>query len=277
MSVIDSRFTLETQFDVKRIEEFVRQYWREANIEGKWHEGPANAGKWFTFLEGPPTTNGFPHVGHIRGRTYKDVVLKYHRLLGYRVWAQGGWDEQGGLPVEIEVEKKLGLRTKKDIEKVGYEKFSLECNSLVDYYLERWREIGTRRLGLWLDLERAYETRRPYYIEHVWAFLKNAWKKGLLFEDYRVLPFCPRCETALSDAEVDQGYEDREDPSIFVKFPPVEEQVIPTWLFGRQRPGPLLIMRPWPLIPILTTHWLRSMLITPRSTYGSPSPPLYPS
>ncbi|ADY02310.1 isoleucyl-tRNA synthetase [Vulcanisaeta moutnovskia 768-28] len=218
MSIIDSRFTLEVQFDVKRIEEVVRQYWHDINIEGRWREGPGNTDKWFTFLEGPPTTNGFPHVGHIRGRTYKDVVLRYHRLLGYRVWAQGGWDEQG-LPVEIEVEKKLGLSTKKDIEKVGYEKFSLECNSLVDYYLEKWREVGTRRLGLWLDLDRAYETRRPYYIEHVWSFLKNAWEKGLLFEDYRVLPFCPRCETALSDAEVDQGYEDREDPSIFVKFP----------------------------------------------------------
>ena len=218
MSIIDPRFTLEAQFDVKRIEELVRQYWREANIEGKWHEGPPNATRWYTFLEGPPTTNGFPHVGHIRGRTYKDVVLRYHRLLGYRVWAQGGWDEQG-LPVEIEVEKKLGLKTKKDIEKVGYDKFSQECDALVDYYLERWREIGTRRLGLWLDLDRAYETRKPYYIEHVWAFLKNAWEKDLLFEDYRVLPFCPRCETALSDAEVDQGYEDREDPSIYVKFP----------------------------------------------------------
>lgn len=141
MSVIDSRFTLETQFDVKRIEEVVRQYWREANIEGKWHEGPENANKWYTFLEGPPTTNGFPHVGHIRGRTYKDVVLRYHRLLGYRVWAQGGWDEQG-LPVEIEVEKKLGLRTKKDIEKVGYDKFSL---SAIHWLITTLRSGG--RLG----------------------------------------------------------------------------------------------------------------------------------
>ena len=217
MSVIDSQFTLDVQFDVKRIEELVRRFWDENKIEKRWHENGGDKGL-YTFLEGPPTTNGFPHVGHIRGRTYKDVVIRYHKSLGYRVWAKGGWDEQG-LPVEIEVEKKLNLRTKKDIEKVGYEKFSLECNSLVDYYLEKWKEVGTRRLGLWLDLDRAYETRKAYYIEHVWAFLKNAWEKNLLFEDYRVLPFCPRCETALSDAEVDQGYEDREDPSIFVKFP----------------------------------------------------------
>ena len=217
MSVIDSQFTLDVQFDVKRIEELVRRFWDENKIEKRWHENGGDKGL-YTFLEGPPTTNGFPHVGHIRGRTYKDVVIRYHKSLGYRVWAKGGWDEQG-LPVEIEVEKKLNLRTKKDIEKVGYEKFSLECNSLVDYYLEKWKEVGTKRLGLWLDLDRAYETRKAYYIEHVWAFLKNAWEKNLLFEDYRVLPFCPRCETALSDAEVDQGYEDREDPSIFVKFP----------------------------------------------------------
>jgi len=217
VSVIDSQFTLDVQFDVKRIEELVRRFWDENKIEKRWHENGGDKGL-YTFLEGPPTTNGFPHVGHIRGRTYKDVVIRYHKSLGYRVWAKGGWDEQG-LPVEIEVEKKLNLRTKKDIEKVGYEKFSLECNSLVDYYLEKWKEVGTKRLGLWLDLDRAYETRKAYYIEHVWAFLKNAWEKGLLFEDYRVLPFCPRCETALSDAEVDQGYEDREDPSIFVKFP----------------------------------------------------------
>ncbi|MCG2864814.1 MAG: isoleucine--tRNA ligase [Vulcanisaeta sp.] len=217
MSVIDSQFALDVQFDVKRIEELVRRFWDENKIEKRWHESGGDKGL-YAFLEGPPTTNGFPHVGHIRGRTYKDVVIRYHKSLGYRVWAKGGWDEQG-LPVEIEVEKKLNLRTKKDIEKVGYEKFSLECNSLVDYYLEKWKEVGTKRLGLWLDLDRAYETRKAYYIEHVWAFLKNAWEKGLLFEDYRVLPFCPRCETALSDAEVDQGYEDREDPSIFVKFP----------------------------------------------------------
>nr|MCG2880652.1 class I tRNA ligase family protein [Vulcanisaeta sp.] len=168
---------MDTQFDVKKIEELVRRFWVENSIEHKWRSGGGDKGL-FAFLEGPPTTNGFPHVGHIRGRTYKDVVLRYRRLQGYRVWARAGWDEQG-LPVEIEVEKKLNLRTKKDIEKVGYDKFSLECNSLVDYYLEKWREIGTRRLGLWLDLENAYETRRAYYIEHVWAFLKNAWEKGL--------------------------------------------------------------------------------------------------
>ena len=139
------------------------------------------------------------------------------------MWAQAGWDEQG-LPVELEVEKKLGIKTKKDIEKIGFEKFIQECNELVDHYLKYWQEFGTEILGLWLDLENAYETRKAKYIEYVWKYIKEMWNKGLLYEGYRVLPFCPRCETALSDAEVDLGYEDREDPSIFVKFPAKDEE-----------------------------------------------------
>ena len=215
MSTID--FKLGSRYDPLKVEEAVLKFWDEAKIPEKWRDFKGEG--LFTFLEGPPTTNGFPHVGHVRGRTYKDVVLRYMRLKGYSVWVQAGWDEQG-LPVEIEVERKLGVKTKKDIfDKIGAERFSEECNSLVDYYLKYWVEDGTKRLGLWLDVDNAYETRKPHYIEHVWSFIKKMHEKGLLTEDYRVLPFCPRCETALSDAEVDQGYEDREDPSIFVKFP----------------------------------------------------------
>ncbi len=216
------RFTLDQRLNVKKVEEIVRTFWREYKIPEKWRE-VSWKGRLFTFLEGPPTANGYPHVGHIRGRTYKDIVLRYKRLRGFEVWAQAGWDEQG-LPVELETEKKLGFKTKKDVEKFGLDKFSIECSKLVDYYLEYWKKYATEDLALWLDLENAYETRRAYYIEHVWAFIKEAWSRGLLFEDYRVLPFCPRCETALSDAEVDLGYADREDPSIFVKFPSKDEE-----------------------------------------------------
>ncbi len=208
-------FTL-GKFNIKEIENLVSKFWAQNNIPEKWRS--FEEGKLiFAFLEGPPTANGYPHVGHIRGRTYKDVVLRYYRLKGYNVWAQGGWDEQG-LPVEIEVEKKLKLRTKKDVEKYGCERFVEECNKLVDFYLRYWTSIATEKLGLWLDLKNAYETRKPYYIEHVWQLLKVAYEKGLLYEDVRVLPFCPRCETALSDAEVDLGYEEKVSPSIYVKF-----------------------------------------------------------
>ncbi|MCX8185120.1 MAG: isoleucine--tRNA ligase [Sulfolobales archaeon] len=201
---------------MKKVEEEVRAYWRERNIPQKWRA--LSGRKLFSFLEGPPTANGYPHVGHLRGRIYKDFALRYHRILGYDVWAQGGWDEQG-LPVEVEVEKKLGIRTKREIsEKVGFERFIEECNKLVDYYLTYWKLYATEALGLWLDLENAYETRRSRYLEYVWYLVKKAWEKGLLYEGYRVLPFCPRCETALSDAEVDMGYEERESPSIYVKL-----------------------------------------------------------
>jgi len=214
VSVID--FGLEGSFSSKTIEGKVLEYWRLNKIKHKWLNAVGPRGR-FTFLEGPPTVNGFPHVGHARGRTYKDAVLRYRHMLGYSVWAQGGWDEQG-LPVELEAEKALGVSSKKEIEQVGLDKFSEKCNELVDHYLKYWIEIGTDRLGVWLDTDNAYETRKPQYIEHVWSLVKMAWEKGLLFEDYRVLPFCPRCETALSDAEVDQGYKERKDPAIFVKF-----------------------------------------------------------
>lgn len=201
---------------VKNVEEEVRKFWNENNIPSKWREFREGL-PLYTFLEGPPTVNGYPHVGHIRGRTYKDFVLRYYRIKGYNVWAQGGWDEQG-LPVEVEVEKKLGLNSKKDVEILGYENFVYECNRLVDHYLKVWSDVGTSRLGLWLDLINAYETRKAHYIEHVWYFIKKMYEKGLLFEGFRVLPYCPRCETALSDAEVDQGYEEKVSPSIYVKF-----------------------------------------------------------
>ncbi|MCJ7761095.1 class I tRNA ligase family protein, partial [Candidatus Bathyarchaeota archaeon] len=171
----------------------------------------------FRFLEGPPTVNGFMHVGHIRGRAIKDVILRYKTMVGYDVWRRAGWDCQG-LPVELEVEKKLGVSSKKEIEdKVGLQKFAEECNSLVDYYLKFWRE-ASERLGMSLDFDNAYETRRRGYIEFVWWALKEADKKGLLVEDFKVVPKCPRCETSLSGHEVAQGYALTKDPSIYVKF-----------------------------------------------------------
>ncbi len=172
----------------------------------------------FRFLEGPPTVNGFMHVGHARGRTMKDVILRYKTMAGYDVWRQAGWDCQG-LPVELEVEKKLEVSSKKEIEnKIGLQRFVEECNSLVDYYLGFWIE-ASERLGISLDYENAYETRKRSYIEFVWWALKEAYKKGLLVEDFKVVPKCPRCETSLSGHEVAQGYALTTDPSIYVKFP----------------------------------------------------------
>ncbi len=206
------------RYNPVEVEHRILKLWKELDIPRRVREASYNRDtEWFTFLEGPPTTNGFMHVGHARGRALKDVVIRYKRMRGFRVWDQAGWDTQG-LPVELEVEKKLGFSTKKDIESYGIDRFIKECNQLVDYYLERWVKDSIR-LGLWLNYDIAYETRHPRYIEVEWQYLKAMWEKGWLYQDLRVVPVCPRCETALSSHEVALGYKEVEDPSVHVKFP----------------------------------------------------------
>ncbi len=198
------------------VEREVSEFWERERIFEKVVE-LRKGGKVFAFLEGPPTANGFMHVGHARGRTMKDVVLRFKTMQGYDVWRRAGWDCHG-LPVELEVEKLLGVKTKPDIvEKIGVERFIEECKKLVDYYIDHWVK-ASKRLGLWLDYDTAYETRRDDYIEFVWWALKRAYERGLMVEDYRVVPQCPRCQTSLSSHEVALGYKEREDPSIYVKF-----------------------------------------------------------
>jgi isoleucyl-tRNA synthetase len=157
------------------------------------------------------------HVGHARGRVYKDIVLRYKLMRGFNVWRRAGWDCQG-LPTELEVEKRLNITSKKDLEKIGLERFVEEANRVIDYYISHWRS-ASERLGLWLDYDNAYETRRNEYMEHVWALLKHAYMHGDLVESLRVVPTCPHCETPLSQHELAQGYEEVRDPSIYVKFP----------------------------------------------------------
>ncbi|MEM4576790.1 MAG: isoleucine--tRNA ligase [Candidatus Nezhaarchaeales archaeon] len=203
-------------YDPLKIEQYVRDYWSRNNIANKCFS-LRRGGKLFSFLEGPPTTNGFMHVGHARGRTLKDVIIKFKLMQGFDVWRRAGWDTQG-LPVELEAEKSLGLKSKKEIETIGYERFVEECNRLVDFYLSHWRK-ASELLGLWLDYDNAYETRKKEYIEFIWWALKQAYDKGLLVEDLKVIAFCPRCETPLSDQEVALGYMSIDDPSIYVKIP----------------------------------------------------------
>ncbi|BEP17408.1 isoleucine--tRNA ligase [Pyrofollis japonicus] len=206
-------------YDPLAVEKWVLEFWEKNKVyqlvkKKTWDE--REGAPIFAFLEGPPTANGFMHVGHARGRTLKDVKLRYARMKGYRVWDQAGWDTQG-LPVELEVEKKLGFKTKRDIEKYGVDRFIEECKKLVDYYIGHW-EKASKRLGLWLDYEHAYQTRHPRYIETVWRFIKRAHERGLLYEGRRVVPRCPRCGTALSSHEVAQGYEEVDDPSVYFKL-----------------------------------------------------------
>ena len=207
--------TLGTRYDPLAVEEKIAKWWAENKIMEKvfkMNEG----GPVFAFLEGPPTANGYMHVGHARGRIYKDIVLRFQGMNGLYVWRRGGWDCLG-LPTELEVEKKLGLKTKRDVEKIGLERFVEEANKLVDHYIDHWRK-ASERLAVWLDYDNAYQTRRERYIEHVWWLIKQAYEKGDLVESFRVVPFCPKCQTPLSSHEVAQGYKEVEDPSIYVKF-----------------------------------------------------------
>ena len=214
---------MEARYDPKKVEEEVLRFWEENKIYQKVRELGKKRGKSkpFRFLEGPPTANGFMHVGHMRGRTYKDIILRFWRLKGYWVWDQAGWDTQG-LPVELEVEKKHGFKSKKDILKYGVDKFVKECQELVDFYIERWTE-DSKRLGLWLDYDNAYQTRHPRYLDAAWTYLKKMFEEGRIYKGFRVVAVCPRCETALSSHEVAQGYKTVKDPSFYFKLPLKDE------------------------------------------------------
>jgi len=203
------------QYRPSVVEKEVLRFWEENEIFKKSVEKRKGCRR-FVFLEGPPTANGTPHPGHVLTRIMKDVVLRYYTMKGFYVPRRAGWDTHG-LPVEIEVEKKLGLKTKQDIEKYGIEKFNQECRKSTFRYENEWIEM-TRRVGLWIDMDNPYITLENDYIESVWWSLKQLWEKGHLYKGYKVVPYCPRCGTALSAHEVAQGYKSVTEPSIFVKF-----------------------------------------------------------
>jgi isoleucyl-tRNA synthetase len=173
------------------------------------------------FYEGPPTANGKPGVHHVLARAFKDMFPRYKIMRGYHVSRRGGWDTHG-LPVEIEVEKQLGFNNKQQIEEYGIDKFNELCRKSVFTYIQDWERL-TDRIAFWVDLEDAYVTYTNDYIESVWWILKNFWDKDLLYKGYKVVPYCPRCGTPLSDHEVALGYEDAVDPSVFVRMPLVDK------------------------------------------------------
>ena len=203
------------KYDPPKVEQEIIDFWEKNKIFEKSLELRKN-GKKFVFLEGPPTANGLPHPGHVLTRTMKDLILRYKTMKGYYIERKAGWDTHG-LPVEIEVEKLLGLKNKQEIEDYGVKKFNEECKKSVFKYEEAWKEM-TKRVGFWIDMENPYITFKNEYIESVWWSLKKAWENGLLARGYRVTPYCPRCGTTLSSHEVAQGYKEVEDPSIFIKF-----------------------------------------------------------
>lgn len=170
----------------------------------------------FVFYEGPPTANAKPGIHHVLARCFKDLFCRYKTMRNYRVERQAGWDTHG-LPVELEIEKKLGFKNKQDIENFGIAKFNKLCQESVWQYKKDWEGL-TKRIGFWLDFKNAYITYDNQYIKKVWQVLKKIWHKKLLIQDYKVVPWCPRCGTALSSHEVAQGYKKIREKSIYVKF-----------------------------------------------------------
>jgi len=198
------------------LEERVLARWREGDVFARSLANREGAEVW-SFYEGPPTANGRPGSHHVLARVFKDVYPRYKTMCGYRVPRKAGWDCHG-LPVELEVEKQLGISSKQEIEQLGIAEFNRRCRESVFEYVEEWNRL-TERIGFWIDLDHPYVTLEDDYIESVWWSLRRLWDEDRLYEGHKVVPYCPRCGTALSSHEVAQGYKDVEDPSIYVRFP----------------------------------------------------------
>lgn len=206
-----------------KTEEKILDFWRREQIFEKSLKlrqpasAKASTGKRkFVFYEGPPSANGRPGIHHVLSRVYKDIICRYKTMAGFYVPRKAGWDTHG-LPVELQVEKELGLGNKKDIEKYGIADFNKKAKSIVWKYKEEWDKL-TERIGFWLDLKNPYVTYEPHYIESVWNIISHVYNNNLLYKDFKVVPYCSRCGTALSSHEVAQGYQKVSENSVYVKF-----------------------------------------------------------
>jgi isoleucyl-tRNA synthetase len=200
------------------LEEQVLQFWQRERIFERSLELRRDAQR-FVFYEGPPTANGLPGVHHVLARSFKDCFLRYQQMRGRRVERRGGWDTHG-LPVELEIERGLGIRSKQEIEQMGVEEFNSLCRASVMEYIDEWERL-TNRIGFWIDLKSAYRTYDTNFIESVWWSLKQIYDRGWLFRGYRVAPYCPRCQTSLSSHELAQPgayHDDTPDPGVTVRF-----------------------------------------------------------
>lgn len=200
-----------------KMEEKIQEFWEKNEVYEKTQELRKKDGDVYTWLEGPPTANNVPHMGHGLTRTLKDIMLRYQTMKGKYVMPRiGGWDCHG-LPVELEIEKKMGFNSKNDIEEYGIKEFNQLCKESVLKYTDDWVQMS-KRIGFWVDLEKSYVTMTDEYIESVWWSLKTLYEKGLVYKGTRVAPYCSRCGTTLSSHELAQGYKDVVDSAIFVKF-----------------------------------------------------------
>ncbi len=204
-----------TNLDFVEREKEILNFWKEKDIFGQSIKARENCPV-FTFYDGPPTANGKPHIGHILTRVIKDLIPRYKTMKGYKVLRKAGWDTHG-LPVELEVEKQLGISGKPQIEDYGVEPFIKKCKDSVFVYESLWREMSDR-VGFWADMDDPYVTYHNDYIESEWWALKKIWEKGLLYKGHKIVPYCPRCGTALSSHEVAQGYKNVKETSCIARF-----------------------------------------------------------
>src|SRR5437660_2690909 len=211
-----------SQVSFPELERRILDYWAENAIVEKGLARNEGAEEW-VFYEGPPTANGKPGIHHVEARIFKDIFPRFQVMRGRYVHRKAGWDCHG-LPVELQIEKELGFNRKAQIEEYGIERFNAACRESVLRYVEDWERL-TARVGCWINLDDAYMTMKAEYVDSVWWSLKALHEQGLLFEDYKSVPYCPRCETALSDHELNYAgsYRTVADPSVYVRFPLVDD------------------------------------------------------
>ena len=249
-----------------KLEEEILEFWQSNNVfEKSVEERPED--KLYVFYEGPPTANARPGVHHVLARAFKDLFPRYKTMRGYRVPRKGGWDTHG-LPVELEVERELGLKSKPEIEEFGVEEFNRRCRDSEFRYVQEWQKL-TDRIGFWVDMQDPYVTYHNDYIESVWWIVRRLWDNNLLYQDYRSTPHCPRCGTSLSDAEVSLGYkDDTPDPSVYPKFRLTGESA-KKLLEKAQVPH---IDKPLSLVAWTTTPWTlpgnTALAVKPDADYG---------
>ena len=213
---------VDAKVNFPELEQGILSFWREADVFARSLQQREGAPRW-TFYEGPPTANGKPGLHHVESRTFKDIYPRFKTMTGHYAPRKGGWDCHG-LPIELEIEKEIGTTGKRDIEAFGVAEFNRRCRESVTRYVDDWAKL-TERIGMWIDLDDAYRTMDTEYIESVWWSLKQLHARGLLAEADKVTAYCPRCGTALSDAEVSLGYKTVEDPSVFLRFPVIDPPV----------------------------------------------------
>jgi isoleucyl-tRNA synthetase len=241
--------------DFPALERDILAFWRDRDVFRRSLEARRGRPEW-VFYDGPPTANNRPHIGHVEARTFKDLYPRFRTMTGHYVYRKAGWDCHG-LPVEVEVEKTIGTRSKRDIEEFGVAEFVRLCRGSVQRYVEDWKRVS-ERMGFWIDMDDAYWTMNPEYVESVWWALKTLFQEDLLYEDDKSVAYCPRCGTALSDAEVAMGYTTVEDPSVYVTLPIVESPSRPDLI------GSSLVIwttTPWTLIANL------GVAVAPDETY----------